>query len=27
VDAITPEDQVPPEWQKFIQINADYYKN
>jgi NAD-dependent dihydropyrimidine dehydrogenase PreA subunit len=26
VDAITPEDQVPAEWQKYIQINADYYK-
>jgi NAD-dependent dihydropyrimidine dehydrogenase PreA subunit len=27
VDAITPEDQVPPEWQKFIEINAAYYRN
>lgn len=26
VDAITAEDAVPPEWQKFIAINADYYK-
>ena len=26
VDAITAEDAVPPEWQKYIQINADYYK-
>lgn len=26
VDAITAEDSVPPEWQKFIAINADYYK-
>ncbi|MDQ5894527.1 MAG: hypothetical protein QG596_788 [Actinomycetota bacterium] len=26
VDAITAEDSVPPEWQKFIQINADYFK-
>ena len=26
VDAITPEDQVPAEWHKYIQLNADYYK-
>jgi ferredoxin len=26
VDAITSEDMVPPEWQTYIQINADYYK-
>jgi NAD-dependent dihydropyrimidine dehydrogenase PreA subunit len=26
VDAITSEDQVPPEWQRFIQINADHYR-
>ena len=26
VDAITAEDAVPPEWQQYIQINADYYK-
>ena len=27
VDAITSEDQVPTEWQRYIAINADYYKN
>ena len=27
VDAITSEDQVPEEWQRFIQINAAYYRN
>jgi NAD-dependent dihydropyrimidine dehydrogenase PreA subunit len=27
VDAITPEDMVPPEWQKYIEINAAYYRN
>ena len=27
VDAITPEDQVPDEWKRFIEINANYYKN
>ena len=26
VDAITPEDQVPPEWERFIEINAAYYR-
>lgn len=26
VDAITAEDSVPPEWQQYIQINADFYK-
>ena len=26
VDAITPEDMVPPEWQKYIGINAAYYR-
>jgi ferredoxin len=26
VDAITPEEQVPEEWQRYIQINADYYR-
>jgi len=26
VDAITSEDMVPPEWQRYIEINADYYK-
>src|SRR5688572_28805510 len=27
VDACFAEDQVPDEWQKYIQINADYFKN
>ena len=27
VDACFAEDQVPDEWQKFVQINADYFKN
>jgi NAD-dependent dihydropyrimidine dehydrogenase PreA subunit len=27
VDAITAEDSVPPQWQKYIAINADYYKD
>ena len=27
VDAITSEDSVPGEWQKYIAINADYYKD
>ncbi len=27
VDACFAEDQLPDEWQKFAQINADYYKN
>jgi hypothetical protein len=27
VDAIASEDQVPPEWQKYIALNADYYKD
>jgi NAD-dependent dihydropyrimidine dehydrogenase PreA subunit len=27
VDAITPEDAVPPEWQRFIEINAAYFRN
>ncbi len=26
VDAITPEDQVPREWERFIEINAAYYR-
>jgi ferredoxin len=26
VDAITSDDQVPTEWQRYIAINADYYK-
>jgi hypothetical protein len=26
VDAITSEDQVPAEWQRFIEINAAYYR-
>ena len=26
VDAITSEEQVPPEWQKYIEINAAYYR-
>jgi len=26
VDAITPEEQVPEEWQRYIEINADYYR-
>ena len=26
VDAIFPEDEVPAEWNSFIQINADYFK-
>jgi NAD-dependent dihydropyrimidine dehydrogenase PreA subunit len=25
VDAITAEDQVPDEWQRYIQVNRDYY--
>jgi NAD-dependent dihydropyrimidine dehydrogenase PreA subunit len=25
VDAITPKDMVPPEWEKYIEINAGYY--
>jgi hypothetical protein len=27
VDAITSEDQVPPEWRGFIEVNAAYYRN
>jgi NAD-dependent dihydropyrimidine dehydrogenase PreA subunit len=27
VDAITPEDSVPPEWQRYIELNAAYYRN
>jgi hypothetical protein len=27
VDACFAEDQLPDEWQKYIQINANYYKN
>ena len=27
VDAITAEDQVPPEWQKFIALNAAYFQS
>ena len=26
VDAITSEDQVPEEWQRFIELNADFYR-
>ena len=26
VDAITSEDQVPPEWERYIEINAAYYR-
>jgi NAD-dependent dihydropyrimidine dehydrogenase PreA subunit len=26
VDAITPEDQVPAEWEKYIEINAAFYR-
>jgi hypothetical protein len=26
VDACLAEDQLPEEWQKYIQINADYYR-
>jgi NAD-dependent dihydropyrimidine dehydrogenase PreA subunit len=26
VDAIFAEDQLPDEWQNFVQINADYYR-
>jgi ferredoxin len=26
VDAITPEDQVPQEWHRYIEINAAYYE-
>jgi hypothetical protein len=26
VDACFAEDQLPEEWQHYIQINADYYK-
>lgn len=26
VDAITSEDAVPPEWEKYIEINAAYYE-
>jgi hypothetical protein len=25
VDAYFAEDQLPEEWQKYVQINADYY--
>ena len=27
VKAIFPEEDLPEEWQKFVQINADYYAN
>jgi ferredoxin len=27
VDAITPEDQVPSEWQHYIDKNASYYRH
>ena len=27
VDACFAEDQLPDEWQKYTQINADYYRN
>ena len=26
VDAITPEDMVPAEWQKYIEINAAHFR-
>ena len=26
VDAITSEDMVPPEWERFIDLNAAYYR-
>jgi ferredoxin len=26
VDAITPEDQVPTEWLRFVDLNAAYYR-
>jgi len=26
VDAITPEDMVPDEWERFIELNAAYFK-
>jgi ferredoxin len=26
VDACFAEDQLPEEWQKYVQINVDYYK-
>ena len=26
VDAITPEDMVPPNWQHYIELNAAYYR-
>jgi ferredoxin len=27
VDAITTEEGVPPEWERFIEINAAYFRN
>ena len=27
VDAITPEDMVPAEWQKYVEVNAAYYRD
>ncbi|MSR18243.1 MAG: ferredoxin family protein [Phycisphaerales bacterium] len=27
VKAIFPQDELPEEWSKYIQINADYFKN
>jgi hypothetical protein len=27
VDACFAEDQLPEEWQKYVQLNADYYAN
>jgi hypothetical protein len=27
VDAITSEDQVPEEWQRFIELNAAHYRS
>jgi ferredoxin len=27
VDACFAEDQLPEEWQKYVQINADYFAN
>lgn len=27
VTAIYPQDDLPPKWESFVQLNADYYKN
>ena len=27
VKAIFPDDEVPPEWSRYIQLNADHYKS